>query len=30
MALKKFASVFWSTLVITGAWDSRASEDIFL
>jgi len=28
MALKKFASVFWSTLGITGAWDSTANEDI--
>jgi len=28
MAFKKFASVFWSTLAITEAWDSRANEDI--
>jgi len=28
MALKKFASVCWSTLDITGAWDSTANEDI--
>jgi len=30
MALKKFASVFWLTLAMTGAWDNVSNEDISL